>query len=746
MRFNRRTPVTFSHPDGPAAAVESMADHLSQVFGGERVEPEIIRTDQLEDVGLDPFDVDRIIRVIRKETPSRKAPGCDHITGAMLKPIAAPLAQVLSPFLRLCWNRSRLPAAWRTAQVVPIHKKDDPTVAGNYRPISLTSTFRKIVERCLLPTLLDQMPALDIAQGGFRAQRGALDQAFSLHMLMQQYHRTHDEHPVVAFLDIKSAYDSVDRSVIWGTLANHLQPALLDLLKNMFDEVLVTVIIQNYESRTIRPRRGVLQGSILSPILYAVFIDDLPRRIRNGIQHAPTLTNTLAVSTISTNGVSEAALQDHDRISLRHPARRTYIRATIHLLLYADDVALVGSSEEIRLLLAMTESHSDHFGYRWSPPKCAILNGRPGVCYKLYNQPLPFVDHFKYLGVPFASKGIDAERMLQASATKGVGAMLLLHSLGAHKFAFGLGVALQLYRTFIRPIFEYGLAITHTTATHLKILERAQDRCIRLTNGVTDPDARTPTITAKALADIPSMKLRARILEFKFVVRAHELPPSTLLASVVDTLLRVHHSFNSWENLKNNTLWRDYSFLTRQAPLPRHPVSHIINSYRDQEYARIKTVKKSVARLREKRIWDPILYLPASTRDRHRLVNWRLHYLPSFPLSDCRCGHKEAHRDHFMSCDITGPLISQRLKAAYGKPIPDDIHILDFIMNDLPLRARALKRGHWRETWPLLLYALRDIDVASHPDDTTAPATVAEPEPPPQQALDEFLAAQQQQQ
>ncbi|CDH61347.1 hypothetical protein RO3G_14949 [Lichtheimia corymbifera JMRC:FSU:9682] len=226
MRKNRRTPITFSHPQGPAAAVEAMADHLSTVFGGER-EVMARRTDQLEDVGPDPFDFDRILHVIRKETPARKAPGCDHITGAMLKPIAVPLAQILSPFLRFCWCRSRLPVAWRTAQVVPIHKKDDPTVAANFRPISLTSTFRKIVERCILPTLLAEMPALDIAQGGFRAQRGALDQAFNLQALMHQHREIHNQDPVVAFLDIKSAYDSVDRSVIWGALSDHLnQPYL----------------------------------------------------------------------------------------------------------------------------------------------------------------------------------------------------------------------------------------------------------------------------------------------------------------------------------------------------------------------------------------------------------------------------------------------------------------------------------------------------------------------------------------
>ncbi|KAG2213295.1 hypothetical protein INT45_012598 [Circinella minor] len=75
---------------------------------------------------------------------------------------------------------SYVPVAWRTAQVVPIYTKDDPTPASNYQPISLTSSFRKVIERCLLPVLLNQMPALDVAQGGFRVRRGALDQAFNL--------------------------------------------------------------------------------------------------------------------------------------------------------------------------------------------------------------------------------------------------------------------------------------------------------------------------------------------------------------------------------------------------------------------------------------------------------------------------------------------------------------------------------------------------------------------------------------
>ena len=100
-----------------------MVNHLATVFGGEITESQQPRYDQLDDVGSSPFSVECIKMVIKKEVPPRKAPGSDHITGEMLKPIAHELASILSPFLHLYWSWSHVPVAWRTAQVVPIYKK-----------------------------------------------------------------------------------------------------------------------------------------------------------------------------------------------------------------------------------------------------------------------------------------------------------------------------------------------------------------------------------------------------------------------------------------------------------------------------------------------------------------------------------------------------------------------------------------------------------------------------------------------
>lgn len=96
-----------------------------------------------------------------------------------------------------------------------------------------------------------------------------MDQARCLHGLCLLHKRFHHSPPVLAFLDMKSAYDIVDRSVIWNALEPHLSPPLLSLLKCLFDDVSVEVLLSNVVSRRLFPVTGVLQGSILSTFLYS---------------------------------------------------------------------------------------------------------------------------------------------------------------------------------------------------------------------------------------------------------------------------------------------------------------------------------------------------------------------------------------------------------------------------------------------------------------------------------------------
>ena len=749
MRRNRQDQHTFSHPAGPQQAAETMAEHLSTVFGGERIprrRTSLWTASKHDDIDHSPFPAEHIESCIKRMAP-RKAPGDDHITGAMLKPIASRLSNILSKFFTICWHWTYVPISWRTAQVVPIYKKGNPTDAANYRPISLTSVLRKLLERCLLPKMLEAMPALDIAQGGFRHKRGSLDQAFALHMLIRQYHRQYGEPPVQAFLDIKQAYDSSSRELIWSKLQGNLPRALLHLLQHLFDDVRITVILQNHHSKYIHPAKGVLQGSILSPLLYATFINSLTARLR--IRMYSLGKHPITLRTTSQRGVTEAANQ-----ALSYPGdsngrpqadRPDSGRTMISALLYADDVALLGSPHDMVYLLDLAEQHSLDQGYRWHPGKCAVIIpplASPELptsaqtsppAYQLYNTTLPTVSSFQYLGIPFTHEGIDTNMLINQRITKATGSMALLRQLGIHQYGIGFWPAIRTYRSFIRPILEYGLAITPLTAVQMAKLQTAQIGCIKMALN-RNHSTTFPTIVPMVLTDLPSMQLRTRALQLKFVTRLRYLPVSTMARATELSFLWTDSKLSDthWRRLSiTNPLHQEYNRIRKGPRPPTNPVAQAIANKRDDEFASRCHKYKTIRCLRPYRLVDPILYLAASSMDRHRLIKWRMHWLPSYPLKDCACGVTKASREHYTSCLLLQPL-RQELLEAFG-PIPnlhDEAQDIDYIMNRLPRSDAGLLTRKWNRVWPTLLHVLRQIDKLSHKDEE-----FDEDEPAPEEAL-----------
>ena len=87
--------------------------------------------------------------------------------------------------------------------------------------------------------------------------------------------------PCVAYLDIKTAYDSVPRHLLWKKCsAKGLSPAVVACLEQLFDGNDSFVTINGVNSRSFHHPAGLQQGAILSPWLYSIFIDDLPEALR----------------------------------------------------------------------------------------------------------------------------------------------------------------------------------------------------------------------------------------------------------------------------------------------------------------------------------------------------------------------------------------------------------------------------------------------------------------------------------
>ncbi|KAG0862800.1 hypothetical protein G6F16_012267 [Rhizopus arrhizus] len=540
---------------------------------------------------------------------------------------------------------------------------------------------RKLLELSLSPWLSSVSPPLDLAQGGFRPRRSALDQALCLHELIQSYYRRSHRFPVVAFLDIKSAYDTVDRRVIWDALSRSGAGSspCLPLLVHLFDDVSVSVLVSNHSSAPFSPVTGVLQGSVLSPHLYSVYINTLPSLLRQVAAPATHL--------VPSSGSADAGM------------------VPVNSLLFADDVAVIGSAKSVKEMLKLCEDHSLSLGYRWNPLKCAVLNhptsstsSSGSTQLKLYGTPLPLVDKFVYLGMPFVKTGLSAASVLPLRSPGVLQLMGILNKIGVNRQGFSLLLCSRIYATFVRPKFEYGLAISKFSAAQVKEIERLQDRCLRMMVG---GHATSSTTIIKHLTTLPSMHHRIDVLTTRFCLRARSLPGSCLLSLLSRTLpvsrIKVH--------LEKNPL-----FLALPSPPPSSDarLKTFFRQYRERQVISLVTSTTQVLlrACRPALVVDPILYVPATRAERSLLVRWRLGWLPGKP-EDCPCGRDRRSRRHFLECDLIPSFLWSDLPRC-----PPGSYPIDFALSSLPL-GRSARCPPW---WSSLLLMLWLIQRLCRPD------------------------------
>jgi hypothetical protein len=452
--------------------METHTAHFETTFGmSSNFEPYIPY--DIPIVNEDAFTMEDIFMVLM-EAPLGKAAGVDKLVGEFFKYGAEELVSIIQMlFNKIYYTNGIIPDEWRRALIVPIYKKKgSDKEAKNYRPLAMTCVCRRLYETALRSRLDVAVDMLSPFQGGFRTNRSTLDQVYCLMEVMQKESGLHN-----VYLDLMAAYDLVERSLLWEKLANkfNIPAELIVRLQQLFDYNESVLVINNKMSEPVANTRGLLQGSSLSPILFNFFIDDLIQNIER------------------------------------------------NRFFFADDGNIHAKNiNTLQNTLTICENWSVENGMMFAATKCFYIGNNEGYIdgenitipeLRLYGTSLPKVESTAYLGVIFDENGFNVEKHF-ADRTKKTEKMIhVMGDIGMNAYGWPMAASISVYKSFIRPKMEYGLALKLLTQTQIYVLQKTQNKVMRKICGV--PNNASTNAMQKLLRIVP-MKTRNQILHAKF--------------------------------------------------------------------------------------------------------------------------------------------------------------------------------------------------------------------------------------